>query len=693
MRQLVQADSALRLLEVPIPALADGMLLVRNHFSAISVGGEAQALRDAGFNPGSPIRPRRAEVRQILNIVRPPPRATTVTLGGLQSEGSNVLSYGCAGEVISVGAKVGSFRVGQQVACAALTALHAEVVAVSEHLCTPVPSDVALRHAAFAAHAAVAVQGIRRAELDLGANAVVIGLGMFGLLTVQLLRAAGVRVLGIDIDPAALLRASAVGADLALMRDHNGLESAVRAFTHGHGADAVLITAATDSTDPLELAGSLCRPEARVVVVGSIPTRFPREPYVRKELDLRLSTLFGPGAEAPPERHAEYPIGQVRWTANRNMQAFVDLLGAGRIDPEPLITHTFPFDRATDAYQLILDRSESCGGVLLHYDVARRIDPRVVVVEPQPRTGLCYCGFIGADPIRDVTLLSTAKRYGRLIGVMAADPLASRTVADRWGFEYAADEPGVLLADDRIDTLFLLGAAGDQAKLVVAAIHKRKHVFVAPPLCLTPTELEEIRSARLHGQSQILIGFHRRFAPLVGKLRRKMPRGLPMTLSYTIRCDAPDPAHSSMVDLSGCIDLITYLAGSPIQAVNAFAMDDQHQLNNTLAVSLRFADGSIATLSHTPGGSTALPREEIEIISSGHTARLHDFARLEIHHRRVEYTKLREHDWGHAEQATRFLDSVRSGRAVPIPFREIDAVMQAAFAVRESILFSRPVSF
>lgn len=676
-----------------MPPLTDGMLLVRNHFSAISVGAEAQALRDAGFRPGSPVSPRRAEVRQILGIARPSPRATTVAVGGLHSEGSAVFGYGCAGEVIAAGALTGRFRVGQQVACAALTPLHAEVVAVPDHLCTPIPSDVAARHAAFAAHAAIAVQGIRRAELDLGANAVVIGLGMFGLLTVQLLRAAGVRVLGIDIDPAALLRASAAGADLALLRDHNGLESVVRAFTHGHGADAVLITAATDSADPLELAGAVCRPNARVVVVGSIPTRFPREQYVRKELDLRLSTLFGPGAEVPPEQHGEYPIGQVRWTASRNMQAFVDLLAAGRIDPEPLITHTFPFDRAIDAYQLILDRSESCAGVLLHYDIARRIEPRVMAVQPQPRTGLCYCGFIGADPVRDVTLLSTAKRYGRLIGVIAADSLASRIVADRWGFEYAADEPGVLLADDRVDTLFLLGAPRHHARLVIAAIHKRKHVYVAPPLCPTPIELDEIRSARQHGQSQILVGFHRRFAPLVGKLRRKMPRGLPMTMRYAIRGDLPDPAHSPAVDLSGCIDLIAYLAGSPIQAVNAFAMEDQLQLNNTLAVSLRLGDGSIATLSHVNGGSSTLPREEIEITASGHTARLHDFVRLEIHRQRVEQTKIRDPDWGQAELVTRFLDSVRSGRAAPIPFQEIDAVMQASFAVRESVLFSRPVFF
>ncbi len=326
-------------------------------------------------------------------------------------EAPSALGYSCAGDVIAVGEEVTEFTVGQRVACGGNGAVHAEAVAVPQNLCVKISDQVDLKHAAFTTIGAVALQGIRQADLGLGSNCLVIGLGLVGLLTAQLLEASGVRAIGVDVDPKQVDLAHRTGVSLALARNSQGVEDTIRQATRGKGVDAVIITASTDSTDPVELAGRLCRQKGRVVVVGSVPTGFSREHYYRKELDLRMSCSYGPGRYDPSyEEHGiDYPIGYVRWTENRNMQAFADLLEQRKIDVQPLLTHTFSLDRVAEAYELILSRTEPVGGVLLEYDTSQSIEKRIEVGSKAfPETDL-RVGFIGAGSFAKNVLLPKIK--------------------------------------------------------------------------------------------------------------------------------------------------------------------------------------------------------------------------------------------------------------------------------------------
>lgn len=381
MQQLTQnlKDGTMQLLEVPFPALTSGTVLVRNHFSLISAGTEGKSVKDARLGYIAKARARKEEVKKVLQAVKTFGLKDTYRMVMNRLDAPSALGYSCAGEVIAVASDVRDFQVGDRVACGGSTANHAEVVMVPVNLCVKLDPNVSLEQAAYTTVGSIALQGIRQADLRLGENCVVIGLGLLGQITIQLLRAAGVRTIGIDIDERMVRLAETMGCDLALSRRLEQLEDIVANFTGGHGTDAVIITAGTDSTDPVDLAGALCRKKGRVVVVGAVPTGFKRPNYFKKELELRMSCSYGPGRYDPEyeEQGLDYPYAWVRWTENRNMMAFVELLRSRRIDLEPLTTHRFDFNEAKNAYQLILDRAEPFVGVLLRYDTSRPLKTRI----------------------------------------------------------------------------------------------------------------------------------------------------------------------------------------------------------------------------------------------------------------------------------------------------------------------------
>lgn len=707
MYQLTQTykDGTMRVLEVPFPAVSEGSLLVRNHYSVISAGTESKTVKDARLGYIGKARARRKEVEQVLSSVKSNGLASTYQMVMNKLEAPAALGYSCAGEVMAVGNGISDFKVGDRVACGGAGACHAEVVAVARNLCVKVPDGVDMRHAAFTTIAAIAMQGVRQADLSLGSNCVVIGLGIVGLFTVQLLEAAGVHAIGIDIDARQVSHARKVGAALALERGIPGLEQAVLDFTSGAGTDAVIVAAATSSLDPVELAGRLSRKKGRVVIVGAVPTGFSREHYYQKELELRMSCSYGPGRyDASYEEHGvDYPIGYVRWTENRNMQAYLDLLARGKLNVEPLITHTFPLERAPDAYQMILDRSEPFVGTLLEYDSAKQLESRIDLAVPstKPAPADVKVGFIGGGSFAQNVLLPAVQTHSTLVGVATARPHIARGIADKYGFSYCTGNADELIADERISTVFIVTRHDLHAPYALQALRSGKHVFVEKPLCLTLKELEEIRDEHERRNVHLMVGYNRRFAPLVRQMKAALPDGRPKAINYRINAGTQPPDHwihdrrtgggRVIGEVCHFVDLAYHLAGSPITSVAAHALADPHGLQDTVTISLGFANGSTAGIAYFSNGNKSLSKEYLEVFCGGQVFVLDDFRQLTVHADTVRKDKRRVQDKGHREEAARFLFAVRTGAPTPIPFQEIYNSTRATLLIGQALSEQRTV--
>ena len=497
MKQLTQQlkSGRMRILEAPLPSLGAGQVLVRNRYSVISAGTEGKTVSDARKGYIAKARSRQKEVQQVFKMIKSAGLKATYDVVMNKLEAESPLGYSCAGEVIAVGAGVTRFKVGDFAACGGSTANHAEAVCVPENLCVRVPEGVDLRHAAFTTPAAIAVQGLRQAELRFGESCLIIGLGLLGQLTAQIADAAGIQVIGVDIDPAQVESAHARGLRRAFVRSQEGLESLIYDLTGSYGVDAVVITAATSSNDPVEFAGAAARQKGKVVMVGAAPTGFSRELYYKKELELRMSCSYGPGRYDADyeEKGRDYPIGWVRWTENRNMQAFLDLLAAKKLNVESLISHEFPLAEAVRAYDLILSKAEPFVGILLCYDEEAVLETPVARAPSIAKPTLPQVGFIGAGNFAQNMLLPRLKSICEFAAVATAQGYQSRDIADKYGFAACYADADELLQDERVNTVFIVTRHHTHAEFVIKALKAGKHVFVEKPLAMNLQELEEIR--------------------------------------------------------------------------------------------------------------------------------------------------------------------------------------------------------
>ena len=698
MEQLTQnlKDGAMELLEVPLPAPAPGRVLVRNHFSAISAGTEGKTVKDARLGYIGKARARKEEVKKVIETAKKQGLMKTYRLVMNKLNAPSPLGYSCAGEVIAVGPDVREFKVGDLVACGGGTANHAEVVSIPKNLCAKIAPGVPLEHAAFTTVAAIALQGIRQADLRLGENCVVIGLGLIGQLTIQFLKAAGIQAIGIDIAAAPVETAKKIGADLALERSREDLEETIIDATRGHGTDAVIITAGTSSTDPIELAGRLCRKKGKVIIVGAVPTGFTRKNYYRKELDLRMSSSYGPGRYDADyeEKGIDYPIGYVRWTEQRNMQAFLDLLAEGKINMDDLLTHTFTFEQAPDAYQMIVDRSEPFLGIALKYDVDKPLSP-LVNLEEKTKKGGKGIGFIGAGSFAQNFLLPNLKEKANLTAVATSRPHSARKVADKFGFGIATGDAAEVLSHSDTDTVFIATRHDTHGSYVLKALEAGKHVFVEKPLCLEEEELETIKSTVSGSDLKVMVGFNRRFAPMVEKVKAFLPEEAPKTLHFRINAGnlpgdhwVHDPKVGGgriLGEACHFIDLAVFLAGSPIQSVTARALDNGRNLLDTVVIQLGFENKSIASITYCSQGNSNLSKEYYEVFCQGTTAILDDFQSLTLYGKTVKKEKASSQDKGHRKEVELFLESLNRGGSGPISFAECYHSMLATFKVMESI--------
>ena len=699
--------------DVPPPACKPGGVLVRTTRSLISAGTERGTVSVGQSSLLGKARQRPDLVKQVIDNVRKEGLGATVLKVRTRLESLKPFGYSAAGIVAAVGEGVSDLRVGDRVACAGATyANHAEVIFVPRNLCTPLPDEVSFDDAAYTTIGAIAMQGVRQADARLGETVVVVGLGLIGQITVQLLHASGCRVVGIDLDTATVERAAVSGADLALSRKDD-VERRIDAFTGGVGADAVVITASAKSNDPIELAGRLARPRARVVVVGLVPMDVPRSPYYEKELDVRMSRSYGPGRYDPSyeERGIDYPISYVRWTEGRNMSSFIELLATKRISMAHLTTHRFPLADAVAAYDVVLGKSgDSPCGILLEYSGEPELEERVdhAVAHTSTAAGDVGVGFVGAGNFATASLLPPLKRLAnvRLTGVATSSGLTARSVADKFQFAFTASGINQIVEDASTTCVFVATRHNLHHSLAARALDAGKAVFVEKPLALDRDGLREVVAAARRSGRPLLTGFNRRFAPLARQIHERFANRVgPMMVSFRVNAGFVPREHWTQDPVEGggriigeaChfIDFVQYLTGATPVRVSATAVRSGNARETnaySIAVSLEMSDGSVGSIFYVALGDKRLPKERCEVFADGSAAVLDDFKSASVFRDgREEKLKGGTQDKGHAAEVAAFVDAVRAGGPSPISLASQIATTLTSFATLDALRTGAPV--
>jgi predicted dehydrogenase/threonine dehydrogenase-like Zn-dependent dehydrogenase len=717
MKQLIQSLSsgALEVLEVPAPGVASGGILVRTRSSLVSAGTERTVATFAQSNLLDKARARPDLVRQTIQKAKRDGILDTFDAVRNRLDQPMPLGYSASGEVIAVGEGVTEFRIGDRVACAgAGIAVHAQVIAVPRNLAVTLPDNVTFDQASFTTLGAIALHGFRLANVQLGETVAVIGLGLLGLLTVQLARAAGCVVIGTDPNQQRADLAGSLGAHWA---GSDAAEFALRvaAATDGHGADAVLITADTPSDQPVELAGEVARRRGTVISVGAVGTRLPRKAYFEKELVFRVSRSYGPGrydAEYEQKGH-DYPYEFVRWTENRNMRGFAALVASGAVNVDPLITHRFEIEDAVRAYDIVLGRvSEPFLGIVLRYssepDSARRTMITATDVRPAS-TGDVKLGVLGAGLFANSVVFPVIKATPgiSLVAVSSGGGMSARRAAERFGFSWCATGTDELLRDDRINTVAILTRHASHAGQVESALRAGKNVFVEKPLCLTPAELDSIVATyrSLPNRPMLMVGYNRRFAPFIVSIRDALRAvGEPLAMTYRVNGGFIPSDHwlhdpesgGGRLRGEGChfIDLLIYLTGDRVRRVTTHALPDSGRYRqDNFQVTLEFEQGSLGTLVYVASGSRDSGKELLEVFGGGLSARLDDYRSLLIASggkTTRARSRLRQ-DKGHAAEWQAIARHLTAGGPAPIAFDDLVHSTRVTLAAFDSLRSGTPI--
>lgn len=699
MDQLTQVlkDGKMEIQEVPFPALKPGCVLVRNHYSIISAGTESKTVKDARKGYIGKAMSRKDEVKKVLVAVQKFGFSDTYRMVKGKLEAPGPLGYSCAGEVMALANDVTEFKVGDLVACGGVTASHAEVVAVPKNLCAKVSTGGDMRNAAFATIGAISMQGIRQVDPKLGDNVVVIGLGLVGQLTVQLLLANGVNVLGIDIDQRQVDLAKKTTGVAAYNRNDADLDKIILDFSEGHGADAVIIAASTGSLDPVNFAGDISRKKGQVVIVGAVPTGFDRKRYYKKELELKMSASYGPGRYDAnyEDKGIDYPIGYVRWTEQRNMTAFVKLCEKGLINPSKLVTHEFEFEKAPDAYDVILGGNEAYSGISLKYDTSKELSKKVVGNTEAKATEELVFGVIGAGSFATNFMLPALQGNGKMKGLVTGTPSKAKHYADKFGFEFSSGDAADLFNDNEINTIFIATRHDSHADYVIKALEAGKNVFVEKPLCLKPEELDQVAEAYKKGGGQLVVGFNRRMAPNTLEMKKSLGSDLPMAINMRINAGTVPPEHwvhdkevgGGRIIGEGChfIDLCGAIVQSPLVSISASAMGGEPALMDSASISLQYENGSIASLSYFSNGNYRVPKELIEVFTGTQTAVIDDFKLLTVYGNSVKKSKLSSQDKGHKAFIQEFCHKLKEGKTMEPSFEQVYESTLATFKAVESM--------
>ena len=708
MKQVLQYDreKTVRVKDIPTPQMKSVGLVVDNKCSLISVGTERSMIELSQMSIIGKAKQRPDAVKQVIEKVKTEGIKSTYNkvMGRLKTP--MPLGYSSAGVIREVHNSLDSFTIGERVACAGFGyASHAETIFVPTNLAVKIPENVTFAEASFVTLGAIALQGVRVADLRLGETVAVIGLGLLGQITTMLLEASGCKVIGIDIDNEKVTQAKSCGAHQAILSDSTTVAKTMN-LTAGRGVDAVIITAATESNGPVTLAGEITREKGNVVVVGAVNMEIPRKAYYDKELSLKLSRSYGPGRYDYNYEEAgnDYPYNYVRWTENRNMDAFLKLISDKKIDMQQLISHRFDISEAETAYNLISGQTdEKFTGVVLEYDQSTDNKTTTTPVTTTPNTNTeTNIGFIGSGGFASGVLLPNMKRVSdyNLKAIMSGSGISASSSADRFEFEKTVSTTDEMMSDKDIGTIFIANRHNQHAELVISALENGKSIFVEKPLCMTKAELNRIVTSYNDKQSSIMVGFNRRFAPTVQQIKDAVKQtNYPLSMYYRVNGGFIPSATWIQDENSGggriigeaChfIDLLSYITNSRIVKVEAESMtmpDERFRSDDNVQITLRFENGSIGTINYVASGNTNVSKEYLEIFGGGFAITMDDFKTVSISDdKNLKIDKKRSQDKGHFNMLQIFCESLKNKQDSPIPFEQIVNTTEATFAVLESL--------
>ncbi len=718
MKQVLQYNRqrAPRVEDIPSPAMKGPGLIVSNRCSLISVGTERQIIKLSQLSLAGKARQRPDMVRQVLAKVRTEGFVSTYYKVRGRLKTPVPLGYSSAGTIEKVHSSLDRWTPGERVACAGYGyACHAETIYVPTNLAVKIPDNVTFEEASFVTLGAIAMQGVRIADVSLGETVAVIGLGLLGQLTCRLLSASGCRVIGLDIDENKLAIAQKEGIEWALPADDASVAT-VLDLTSGKGVDSAIITAASDSSGPVETAGRICRDKGTVVAVGSVGLNVPRKIFYEKELELKLSRSYGPGRYDYNYEEAgrDYPYGYVRWTENRNMESFLQLVSTGRVDIKNLITHRFDISQADKAYSLISGRdSESYLGVVLNYP-AENPERRNRLTLPKnsamklSRSSTIPIGFAGAGEFASGVLLPNIKRIAAYDNklIMSGGGVSAATAAKRFGFKATVSSFDEIIGNPEIGAVFIANRHHQHAEAVIKSLLAGKPTYVEKPLCLNREELEQIRSAYMATGAPLMVGYNRRFAPLIRKIKEKLRgTGYPVSMHYRINAgfiptdnwvQDPECGGGRIIgEICHFIDLLSYLSGARPVKVHAEALsmpNDRFRSDDNLQVMIRFSDGSVGTINYVASGNKNVPKEYLEIIGGSLVIQLNDFKMLTIAgDKGLQMDKKRGQDKGHRKMLELWSHYLAADLGSPIPFDSLIDTSITTFEILESLSSGKPV--
>lgn len=717
MKQLLQSmrSGAITVRDVDSPnAPKRSGVIVRNYASLISAGTEKMSVELARASLIEKAKSRPDDVKKVIAEIKQNGFWTTYNRIMKKLDTEKSMGYSCAGEVIAVSDDVHDLKPGDRVACGGQGANHGEVVSVLKNLCVKIPEHVSYEEACYTTLGAIAMQGVRQAELRFGEYVAVIGLGLVGQLTCAIAKSAGCVVIGIDLDDDNVMLANSHTAHFAFSRKADNLVDKIKSITHGFGVDSVIITAATSSNDPIEFSAQITRDRGKVVMVGVTKMDIPRDPFYLKELDFRFSRSYGPGRYERDyeEKGIDYPIGYVRWTERRNMQEFVRLLADKKIEPDRITTHRFPITEAKRAYDMIAGEvKERYLGIVLTYPESeeklriKNYELREEARTPKPDSRIPKIGFIGAGNFAQGFLLPALKDNAELVIVANESGASAQDAQTKFGFKSSTTNPQDVISSQDVNTIFIGTRHDLHSDLICRSLEAGKNVFCEKPLALNFEDVAKI--AVLANNHLLMVGFNRRFSSLVVKTKIFFDILSPKLIFYRVNAGAVKASDWTQDEEVGggriigevChfIDTAAYLTGDVLpksvvaKSLSAGRSDVIDQDN--ISITIEYEDGSVATILYIANGDKNLPKEELQVFSSGKTAIMKNFTELELWSGSGKPQTISGQGKGHKEEVQAFINSIKTGSASPIHFDSILATTLVTFAIKESLATGEVIRF
>ena len=692
--------------ELPAPKLKSGGVLVQNIYSLISAGTERASVETAQASIIGKAKSRPDLVKQVMDNVKKDGLFATYKKVISRLDNYKELGYSSAGVVIE--SNVEEFKPGDRVACAgAGYASHSELVFIPQNLVVKVSDNVSFEEAAFTTLGAIALQGVRQANPKLGENVAVIGLGLVGLITVQLLKANGCRVIGLDINGNNFELAKKLCCDECIINNYDSIKL-VESFTNGYGTDAVIITASTKSNEPIELALQYARKKSKIVIVGVTGMDIPRTPFYEKEIDLRISCSYGPGRydSTYEEKGIDYPIGYVRWTEKRNMEAILNLLADGKLDFKTLITHKIPISEALRAYDIITGKiKEKYTGILIEYSGETKgladKKRKVLFNSPIKKNNNIALGFIGAGNFAQSYLIPPLRKLGvSFIGLATSKPVNAKTIAKKYNFNFASTETADIFEDEVINTIFIATRHDSHAKFVIEGIKHDKNIFVEKPFAIDEEQLRKIEKVidKTNYSKHLQVGFNRRFSKPIQAIKNFFSEiKEPLIIHYRVNAGfiplthwTQDLEQGGRIIGEGChfLDTMLFLTNSlPVSVFAQSIISGNSQINNndSVSITIQFKNGSVGHLLYLANGDSSVPKEYCEVNGGNRTAIMDNFKEVEFY----KNNKMKKENFGskkgHVEEINHFINVCLGKEKPRLSFEEIIAATKTTFRAIESL--------